>query len=91
MHGKLNEKCSTNLGIYKRKREAAIAAAVDKRIEEKLKETEKDSQDEQGLKNYIMSVIHQMKPNGAAPPSAIASSTITKNVTLQSILKKAKN
>ena len=78
--------------INKKKREASIAAAVDKRIDEKLKETEKDSQDEQGLKNYIMSVIHQMKPNGAAPPpSAIASSTITKNVTLQSILKKAKN
>ena len=69
-------------------------ATVDKRIEEKLKETEKDSQDEAGLKAYIMSVIKSMKSDGSQSTPAISSSTVSTDkpqVTLQSILKKAKN
>ena len=78
----------------KKKREAAISAAVDKRIAEKLKETEKDSQDEEGLKAYIMSVIKSMKPDSKQSNPAISSSTVSTDkpqVTLKSILKKAKN
>ena len=74
----------------KKMREAAISAAVDKRIEEKLKASEKDTQDEEGVKNYIMSVIKQMNDKSTPTPPTISSSTSSK-VTLQSILKKAKN
>ena len=42
--------------------------------EEKPKESEKDTQDEQGLKNYIISVVHQMKPDSTMTPPAISSS-----------------
>ena len=78
----------------KKKREAAISAAVDKRLAEKLKETEKDSQDEAGLKAYIMSVIKSMKQDNKQSTLAISASTVSiekPQVTLQSILKKAKN
>lgn len=89
---------SNDGGNSKRSRNKAMAAAIEKKVNEqieaKLKEVEAEKSSEEKDRAYLMSLLN-IGPNESKPVKATTSSTSATakghNVTLQSILKRARN